>query len=71
MSPVDLLDLKRMYMLHQVSFVSARLTGVVFGLNNIYSSSFGRVVGVTVVTGGIKKTQLIFLDPLKTYLKLF
>lgn len=25
-------------------------------LNNIYSSSFGRVVGVTVVTGGIKKT---------------
>lgn len=28
---------------------------VVFVLNNIYSSSFGRVVGVTVVTGGIKK----------------
>lgn len=50
MSPVDLLDLKRMFMLHQITFVSARLTGILFGLNNIYSSSFGRIVGVTVVT---------------------
>lgn len=55
MSPVDLVDLKRMYqVLHKVNFVSARLNDVVLGLNDIYSSSFERV-GVTVVTGGIKK----------------
>ena len=53
------------------SFVSAGLTEVVFGLNNIYSSSVGRVIGVK-VTGGIRKRLFLFiLDPLQTYLKLF
>lgn len=41
-------------MLHQVSFVSARLGDVILGLNDISSSSFERV-GVPVVTGGILK----------------
>lgn len=52
------------------SLVSSGLTEVAFGLNNIYSSSFGRITGVK-VTGGIRKPLFFLLDPLWTYLKLF